>query len=152
MSTSIPPPGIALSPFTSWKVDHACIRVPDLETALAWYTEKLDFRLIRSVPLRDHNYAFVSPAADETFSFEVVAGPGAKNRPPYEDIRASLTLSGWHHIGFHVDNVDQAIDDLKRRGVTIISEPHDVTALGLRLAFFADPWGNLFEVIEPIVT
>ena len=42
------------------------------------------------------------------------------------------------------------IDELKRRGVTIVSQPHDVAAMGLRVAFFADPWGNLFEVIQSI--
>jgi catechol 2,3-dioxygenase-like lactoylglutathione lyase family enzyme len=26
-------------PFASWKVDHAAIRVPDFDTAIAWYTE-----------------------------------------------------------------------------------------------------------------
>ena len=39
---------------------------------------------------------------------------------------------------------------LKRRGVTIVSEPRDVAEIGRRFAFFADPWGNLFEVIQPI--
>jgi catechol 2,3-dioxygenase-like lactoylglutathione lyase family enzyme len=138
------------SPFASWQVDHACLRVPEFDSAIAWYTEKLDFRLIRSLPLRDLTYAFLSPATDDSFSFELVAGPGADNRPPYEDLRSSLTLSGWHHIGFRVANVDRAIDELKRRGVTIVSEPHDVAPMGLRLAFFADPWGNLFEVIQSI--
>ena len=33
------------SPFAGWKVDHAAIRVPDFDAAIAWYTEKLDFRL-----------------------------------------------------------------------------------------------------------
>jgi len=149
-SQPVAPPINASSPFASWNVDHACLRVPDFDTAIAWYTEKLDFRLIRSVPLRDLIYAFLSPAADDTFSFELVAGPGAVDRPSYDDLRASLTLSGWHHIGFRVDNVDHAIGELKRRGVTIISEPHDVTPLGLRLAFVSDPWGNLFEFIQPL--
>ncbi len=49
--------------------------------------------------------------------------------------------------GHRVDNVDAAVAELKRRGVKIFSEPHDVAAMGLRIAFFADPWGNLLEVI-----
>jgi glyoxylase I family protein len=62
----------------------------------------------------------------------------------------SYNMSGWHHPGFSVDNVDDVIAELKRRDVTIASEPHDVPAMGLRVAFFADPWGNLFEVIQAI--
>jgi glyoxylase I family protein len=53
-------------------------------------------------------------------------------------------------MGLRVDNVDHTINELKRRGATIVSEPHDVAAMGLRVAFFADPWGNLFEVIQQI--
>jgi catechol 2,3-dioxygenase-like lactoylglutathione lyase family enzyme len=63
---------------------------------------------------------------------------------------ATKCLAGRHHPGFSVDNVDAVIDELKRRDVTIASEPHDVPAMGLRVAFFADPWGNLFEVIQSI--
>jgi len=138
------------SPFASWKAEHAAIRVADFDAAVDWYTEKLDFRLTRSLPLHDLTYAFLSSAGDVSFSFEVVAGPGAEHRPSYEDLRASLGFSGWHHIGFRVDSVDDTVDELKRRGVTIVSEPHDVPVMGLRLAFFADPWGNLFEVIQSL--
>jgi glyoxylase I family protein len=59
-------------------------------------------------------------------------------------------MAGWHHSGFSVESVDDVIDELKHRNVTIASEPHDVPAMGLRVAFFADPWGNLFEVIQTI--
>jgi glyoxylase I family protein len=39
---------------------------------------------------------------------------------------------------------------LRQRGVRIVSEPGDVPPLGLRFAFFCDPWGNLFELLEPL--
>src|SRR4051794_843985 len=86
------------SPFASWKSEHAGIRVPDFGAAVAWYTEKLDFRLTHSWPMGDKTFGFISPAADDTFSFEFLAGPGAENRPSYEDLGASLKLSGWHHM------------------------------------------------------
>jgi catechol 2,3-dioxygenase-like lactoylglutathione lyase family enzyme len=136
------------SPFASWKVDHAGIRVPDFEEAVAWYTTKLDFRLIKTVSIGQLTFGFFSPAADDSFSIEVMAGPGAVARPPYDNLHASYDMSGWHHLGMRVKSVDVAIDELKRRGVKIVSEPHDVPALGLRLAFFADPWGNLLEVTQ----
>ena len=30
----------------------------------------------------------------------------------------------------------------------MLSEPHDVPQLSLRVAFFADPWGDLFELVQ----
>jgi catechol 2,3-dioxygenase-like lactoylglutathione lyase family enzyme len=139
------------SPFASWKFEHAAIRVPDFEAAVTWYTETLDFRLIERVALGEKVYGFLSaPGDDVGLTFELIAGPGADNRLPYEDLGSSLKMSGLHHVGFRVGSVDDTIQELKRRGATIVSEPHDVPKLGLRLAFFADPWGNLFEVIQAI--
>lgn len=148
MSTSSP--AIASSsPFANWRFEHAAIRVPDFEAAVAWYSDKLDFRLIKSSPLGDKLYGFlIAPAVDAAFIVELVAGPGADNRPAYDNLGSSLKLLGLHHLGFRVDSVDDAISELKRRHVSIVSEAHDVPNLSLRVAFFADPWGNLFEVIQ----
>jgi glyoxylase I family protein len=96
------------------------------------------------------SFGFLYPVGDDSFHFELMAGQGAAKRPPYADLHDSYKMSGWHHPGFSVDSVNAVIDELKRRGVTIASEPHDVPAMGLRVAFFADPWGNLFEVIQPL--
>ncbi|WP_216839108.1 VOC family protein [Caulobacter sp. S45] len=145
-----PPTAKTSSPFASWRIDHAGIRVPDFDEAVAWYTSTLDFRLLKSVSIGKLTFGFIAPATDDSFSFEILAGPGAAERPRYEDFHDSYNLSGWHHLGIRVDDVDATVDELRRRGVKIVSAPHDVESLQLRLAFFADPWGNLLEVISPI--
>jgi glyoxylase I family protein len=148
MSTTLPTIDTS-SPFASWKFEHVAIRVPDFEAAVAWYIEKLDLRLMKSSHLGDKTYGFMTPpAVDVGFTLELIAGPGAGDRPAYEDLGSSLKLAGLHHVGLRVSSVDAAVNELKTRGVTIVSEPHDVPKLGLRVAFFADPWGNLFELIE----
>ena len=138
------------SPFASWKVDHVAIRVPNFDEAVAWYADKLDFRLLRSASIGELTFGFVAPATDTHFSIEILAGAGAADRPPYGNLRESYGMSGWHHLGIRVDDVDVAIEELKRRDVRIVREPGDVAVLGLRLAFFADPWGNILEIIAPI--
>jgi len=125
--------------------------VPDFDTAVAWYSEKLDFRLLRSWQLRDQKIGWLSPVANDGFIFELIAGPGADDRPSYEDLGSSYRLLGWHHAAFRVESVDGAIVELKRRGVTIVSEPHDLEEIRSRVAFFADLWGNLFEGMQAIV-
>jgi len=141
----------ASGPLASLKINHAAIRVPDFDTAVAWYADKLDFRLKQSVSVAGLSFGFLYPAGDDSFHFELMARPGATERPAYKDLHDSYNMSGWHHPGFSVDSVDDVIDELKRRNVTIASEPHDVPARGLRVAFFADPWGNLFEVIQTMI-
>ena len=148
MTTLSTPP--ASRPLASLKINHAAIRVPDFDAAIAWYADKLDFRSKQIVSVAGLSFGFLYPAGDDGFHFELMAGPGAAERPAYKDLHDSYNMSGWHHPGFSVDSVDDVIDELKRRDVTIASEPHDVAAMGLRVAFFADPWGNLFEVIQSI--
>jgi len=148
MTTLSTPPGS--SPLASLKINHAAIRVPDFDMAVAWYADKLDFRLKQTVSVAGLSFGFLYPAGDDSFHFELMAGPGAAERPTYENLHDSYNMSGWHHPGFSVDSVDAVIDELKRRDVTIASEPHDVLVMGLRVAFFADRWGNLFEVIQHI--
>jgi glyoxylase I family protein len=145
MTTPVQTIGKGASPFASWKIDHAAIRVPDFDSAIAWYTEKLDFRLRKKVSFAGLTFAFLSPAGNDSFVFELLAGPGADSRPPYADLHASYKTAGWHHVCFRVENVDLAIEQLKDRAVTVVSEPHDVAPMGIRVAFVSDPWGNLFE-------
>jgi catechol 2,3-dioxygenase-like lactoylglutathione lyase family enzyme len=140
----------ASSPFASLRINHAAIRVPDFDIAVAWYADKLDFRLKQSVSVAGLSFGILYRTGDDSFHFELMAGPGAAERSAYKDLHDSYNMSGWHHLGFTVDSVDDVIDELKRRNVTIASEPHDVAAMELRVAFFADPWGNLFEVIQSI--
>lgn len=126
------------------------MRVPDFDAALTWYSERLDFRLNRSWQLRGMTFAWLSQAGDNGFAVELLAGPGVEPRLPFENLAASYKVPGWHHVCFHVHSTDEAIAELKRRGVTIVSEPHDVPAAGIRVAFFSDPWGNVFELVEHI--
>ena len=149
MTTLNTPP--ASSPLASLKINHAAIRVPDFDAAVAWYADKLDFRSKQTVSVAGLSFGFLYPAGDDSFHFELMAGPGADDRPAYKNLHDSYNMYGWHHPGFNVHSVDAVIDELKRRDVTIASEPHDVPSMGLRVAFFADPWGNLFEVIQSIV-
>jgi catechol 2,3-dioxygenase-like lactoylglutathione lyase family enzyme len=92
----------------------------------------------------------LAPPADESFRIEFIAGPGCSTRQCYEQLIETHADGGWHHLCFSVDDVDETVSELKRRGVRIVSEPRDALALQLRFAFFSDPWGNLFEISQPL--
>ncbi len=82
------------SPFTSMKGDHVGVRVPDIDQAIAWYTQKLDFRVVHRWPYGDLQLAYVAPPVDSGFKIELLAGPGAVDRKPYRDLADSLNLAG----------------------------------------------------------
>lgn len=145
-----PVPPNTSSPFASWKGDHVGIRVPDFEAAAAWYSSKLDFRVMHTMPLGEKTLAFIAPANDDDFRIEFIAGPGCSARPHYEQLIDTHAVGGWHHLCMRVENVDTALAELKQRGVRIVSEARDAPGMGVRFAFFSDPWGNLIEIMQAI--
>jgi glyoxylase I family protein len=44
--------------------------------------------------------------------------------------------------------VDATIATLRSRGVAVVTEPFVLPAISRKLAFFADPFGNLIELAE----
>ena len=138
----------ALSPFASMRGDHAGFRVPDLDEALSWYREKLDFRVVGSTEVNGLGFTLIAPANDDVFRPELVSGPGAVQRPGSNDgLAGSLSLDGWNHLCLRVGSVDEAVAELRRRDVRILLEPTDNAGLQVRVAFFADPWGTVFELL-----
>lgn len=73
----------------------------------------------------------------------------------YEAADAQATLPhnsdiGGHHIALYVDDMDAAIDYLRRHDVDIMGEP--VTSAGAsagqRWLYFRSPWGMQFELVS----
>ena len=82
------------SPFASLRGDHAGLRVPNLEAALAWYGEKLDFRLTGRTEAVGLTWAILAPADDDSLQIELAAEPGAVDRPLHENLHDTLGLHG----------------------------------------------------------
>ncbi|MVM30309.1 VOC family protein [Spirosoma sp. HMF4905] len=148
METLSIPPINSTSPFASMKGNHVAIRVPDLEASKRWFVDKLDFRVIHEWPFGDLQLAYVAPATDDNFWVELLGGGTPGPQPDYSDLNESLHDAGYHHFCINVASVDDTLTELGRRGVTILGEPFDLAAIGRRLAFFADPWGNLIELAQ----
>jgi lactoylglutathione lyase/glyoxylase I family protein len=64
------------------------------------------------------------------------------------DVDESLVVTGFNHVCLSVDSVDDTLDELRRRGVDIVNPPFELDDISARLAFFRDPWGNMFELSE----
>ncbi|NYF30624.1 VOC family protein [Sphingopyxis sp. JAI108] len=146
------PPALRASPFADMRGHHVAVRTPDLETVKRWYIEKLDFRLVAEWGYGDQKLAYIAPPADDHFWIEILGGgePPPQDVRPYADLGDSLAYSGYHHFCLTVDNVDLTVEKLRQRGVEIVAEPFVVEAIGRRLAFFADPFGNLIELAQLI--
>ena len=138
------------SPFASMRGHHVAARVPDFAAAKRWYVEKLDFRVVHEWPYADQHLAYLAPATDDAFFIELLGDgdPRPIPKPIYQDLGDSLRLAGFHHFCLNVASIDQTAAELRRRGVTIVTEPFELRAIGRRLALLADPWGNLIELAQ----
>ena len=142
------PPKNPGSAFASFKGHHVAVRVPDFEAAKRWYVEKLDFRVLHEWPYADQRLAYLAPPADDAFHLELLGGGSPTPKPPYADLASSLRSEGYHHFCLNVTSVDETVEKLRARGVTIVTEPFVLPAISRRLDFFADPFGNLIELAE----
>ncbi|TFW19385.1 VOC family protein [Duganella callida] len=140
------------SPLAALSGHHVGIRVPDFAASKQWFIEKLDFRVVHEWPYADQKLAYVAPANDDHFFIEILGdgNPLPLPKPLWTDLGDSLRLAGYHHACFNVDSVEATVAELRRRGVDIVTEPFVLPAVGRKLAFFADPWGNLFELAEVV--
>ena len=150
MADFIPPSKNTASPFADMKGHHVAVRTPDLAGALAFYVEKLDFRVIANWDYADEQLAYVAPATDDNFYVEILGGgePKPTEVRPYTDLGDSLKYRGYHHFCLNVGSVEETVEKLRARGVTIVTEPFVLPAISRKLAFFSDPFGNLIELAE----
>ncbi len=145
------PPKSPDATFADFRHSHVCLRVPDYEAARSWFVEKLDFRVVHEwyEPMLGVQMGYLAAAADDGTILEVVGGNAPEPSPRAKaDFVETFGFEGLHHVCFTVPSVDNTVDGLKARNVRIVADPFEVEAIGRRIAFFADPWGNLFELEE----
>jgi glyoxylase I family protein len=138
------------SPFADMRGHHVAIRTPSLEEGKDFYVGKLDFRVVAEWDYADEKLAYLVPPGNDDLFVEILGGgdtPPVETRP-YTDLGDSLKYAGLHHFCMDVTNVDETLVVLRERGVTIVAEPFVLSAIRRKLAFFADPFGNLIELSE----
>jgi lactoylglutathione lyase/glyoxylase I family protein len=150
MADFILPAKNTTSPFADMRGHHIAVRTPSLQAARDFYVDKLDFRVIAEWDYADEQLAYLAPPTDDHFFIEVLGGGDThpKEVRPYTDLGDSLKYRGYHHFCLTVTSVEETIAKLRARGVVIVTEPFALTAISRKLAFFADPFGNLVELAE----
>lgn len=125
------------------KLAQLAIVVKDYDEAIAFYKEKLLFKLVEDTRLSDvKRWVVVSPSG--------AGGPNlllAKAATAEQESRVGNQTGGRVFLFMHTDNLKEYFQHLVNAGVTIIRQPH-VEEYG-QVAVFADLYGNLWDLIEP---
>ncbi len=127
-------------------IDHIGIAVANLGPAEKFYTEVL------GLPVQEHEVvekqkvkvAFLPVAGSEVELLESTDPGGPISR--YIDAKGE----GMQHLAFRVENLEEALDELKRKGVRLIDQQPRQGAGGARIAFIhpSETCGVLIELCE----
>ena len=130
----------------SMRIDHVMISVPNYQETLQWYQEKFDATIEKEWTvdeLPDLQLAYLNVRG---FRIEVVGTTQARSgMPDFKNFGEALRTTGIGHFCFRVDNVDEAIAELNRRGVPTFVEAADYPNVGVRVGFIKDNNGNIIE-------
>ena len=118
--------------------------VPDYDEALAFYVGTLGFELVEDTFVREQQKRWV-----------VVAPPGstgtklliARASTAEQASRIGNQTGGRVFLFLHTDDFERDFDAYRAKGVVFVREPKD-EPYG-RVAVFRDPWGNLWDLIQP---
>jgi catechol 2,3-dioxygenase-like lactoylglutathione lyase family enzyme len=138
------------SPFADMRGHHVGLRTSSLSKAKDFYVGNLDFRVVAEWDYGDEQLAYLAPPTDDHFYIEVLGG-GDKlptEVRSYTNLGDSLKYGGYHHFCLNVASVEGTLAKLRARDVAIVTEPFVLPAISRKLAFFADPFGNLIELAE----
>lgn len=127
------------------RIAHLGIAVKDLETAMKFFTQGLPLEVTHTEDFQGMRIGFV-PIGDS--SIELLQDTsGSSPIGKYLEKNGE----GIHHIAFEVDDIHQALEELKARGVKLIDETPRQGAHGMTIAFMhpKGTHGILMELCQP---
>lgn len=120
---------------------HIAIICSDYERSKRFYTEVLGFGIQQEVYRQERDSWKLDLSLDGTYLIELFSFPNPPARPSRPE------AVGLRHIAFRVEKIEEAIQTLQQKGVTI--EPVRVDEYtGRRFTFFPDPDGLPIELYE----
>jgi lactoylglutathione lyase len=131
------------------RLDHVGLAVADLAAASAWFCDV--FGLVSELTLRVEPLDLdIEMLIDPVHGYRVEllhrAGSAADGKPA-TPADAALRC-GYGHIAFDVPELGEAYDRAVARGARPVMPPGPSPEAGVRMAFVADPEGNLIELLH----
>ena len=117
-----------------------------LNSALELFTQGLPLEMTHTEDYQGMRIGFIPVGESSIELLEDVSGSSA--------IKKFLDKNGEgiHHIAFEVDDIHQAVDELKQKGVKLIDETPRAGAHGMTIAFLHPKvtHGILIELVQPV--
>jgi lactoylglutathione lyase len=120
---------------------HTMLRVGDLQRSIDFYTHVLGMKLLRRKDYPDGRFTLAFVGYGEESGNTVIELTYNWDTDRYD------LGSGFGHIAIEVDDVYQAVDELRGRGGKVIRDAGPMNAGSTIIAFIEDPDGYPVELI-----
>ena len=122
------------------RIEHTAFIVRNLEEAIAFYEDKLNFELRMTGNTGTRKIAFIFVKGNPGSEIELIE--------ELTDIAAPEENGIIDHLAFAVDNIDEAIKELKSKRVQFLTDEPRATATGGKMIFFKGLNDELLQLIE----
>jgi catechol 2,3-dioxygenase-like lactoylglutathione lyase family enzyme len=126
-------------------LDHVAVAVSDMDSAIAFYTEKLGLSLMFRKLDEEHHEAFAFLEV-EGGNLELLQQLDESNQPiphPRPEIREPFCP----HIALKTDDMDALLNQMEKAGVPIVKGPLEITDT-VRWVYLSDPDHNILEFVQ----
>jgi len=123
------------------KYDHVAFQVGNMDTAIRFYVEKLNFVLSSRAVNQDEMEEFVFLVLGD-LRLELIQD---LNQAAYR--KPGINPPYCPHLAIETDNMERSIAGLREKGVTIIRGPLAIEG-EVTWVYFADPDNNILEYIQ----
>jgi catechol 2,3-dioxygenase-like lactoylglutathione lyase family enzyme len=138
--------------------NHTSFTVSDLDRSIAFFRDGFDFQVVSRAPRDPRLVSHITGVQGADVETAYLRGPGHmlelieyKAPAGRGKVEARPCDTGFAHIAFDVDNVEEAMKQAVRHGATAVAEPCEINAgpnKGRRIVYVRDWDGVTIEFIE----
>ena len=128
------------------KIDHIGVAVRDMEKSISFYEKVLGGKLI-------DRYTSEAVGVESEIAIMEVSGSRTELLAPTNNTTSPIARfikqkgKGVHHIAYRVDDLDEALKELKEKGIGILEDTRRINKHGRRLIYL-DPIDTEGTIIE----
>jgi lactoylglutathione lyase len=130
------------------RFDHVGLSVADLAAMTSWYVDAFELEVEFEFALDHADFRGVMLRSPDGYRIELLHRDGnVAGLQATSPLEAAL-IRGFGHLALDVPDVDTAYDALRTVGATDRMSPRPSPEPGVRMAYVADPEGNLIELLD----
>ena len=127
---------------------HVGLVVEDLDRSARWYADVLGLERGFDFEIPDTSVRGCFVGRTDGVQIELFERAGSAPGPARPDPVAALAHRGYGHICLTSEDLEAEFARMVSAGARAVWEPRRSPQPGVRMAFLADPDGNLIELIE----